>query len=103
MLTSTSSLSFLQKQFISNNITSILGNCLYSHNTLRALHPGTPEMTYNATIAEGSQKWADNLGDNIKSLVHATGAELGDNGENIFMKSFSGSMDVTCSEAAWAW
>ena len=81
---------------------SILENCLYAHNALRGLHPGTPNMTWDTSLATDAQSWADELGEK-KKLVHASKSDLNGQGENLYFKGYSGNMKVTCADAVLSW
>ena len=82
----------------SQNIFILVDSCLYSHNKLRDLHPGTPHMTWDNQLENDARKWANHIAN--EGISHQNGI---DEGENIFYKWFTGSKDVTCAEATLAW
>ena len=80
--------------------SSLADECVATHNALRALHPGTPPMTWDEGLAKDAQKWADHLAD-INSMVHAHGI---DQGENLFYLGYFGKkVPVSCADATHAW
>ena len=70
--------------------------CLGAHNTRRRLHRNTPDLTWDADLAQASQAWAERLAQEDR-LFH------GSSGENLYQFSTTGSGVRTCRDAVIAW
>lgn len=73
--------------------------CLKAHNEKRALHPGTPMLVWNDTLAQHAKTWADHLASK-GTLEHAENTR---EGENLYYFGTSGSYVATCDDAVQAW
>lgn len=73
--------------------------CLKAHNEKRALHPGTPMLVWDDTLAQHAKTWADHLASK-GTLEHA---ENTGEGENLYYFGTSGSYVATCDDAVQAW
>ncbi|KAE8291620.1 Ectin [Larimichthys crocea] len=70
---------------------------LEAHNAYRAKH-STPPMTLNSELSATAQKWADHLLANM-TMMHSETKD----GENIFNKSSSATLNLTGKEAVDSW
>ncbi|KAJ7377238.1 hypothetical protein OS493_030049 [Desmophyllum pertusum] len=71
--------------------------CLQAHNDKRALHEGTPQLVWDATLAQHAKEWADHRA-SIGTLQHANLAGTGE-GENLYL----GPAVKSCADAVEAW
>lgn len=72
-------------------------DCLQAHNEKRALHQNTPDLVWDANLAQQAKDWADTLA-YWRNLTHAgvTGQ-----GENLYWGT--GRSAKTCREAVQSW
>ena len=70
--------------------------CLKAHNDMRSVHEAT-KLTWNATLAEHAQDWANELV-RLDRLMHQPDIR---EGENLFKSS--GQTEKTCVDAVKAW
>lgn len=78
-------------------------DCLKYHNEYRKKHKDTPPMTWDASIAQGSQQYAEELSDK-ETLMHASKEKRNGAGENLSMRASSRAFkDSACKHAIDAW
>ncbi|XP_078362792.1 Golgi-associated plant pathogenesis-related protein 1-like isoform X1 [Oculina patagonica] len=73
--------------------------CLQAHNDKRALHAGTSGLTWDATLAQHAQDWANHLID-LGVMQHS---EVAGEGENLYEAWSSSQIDASCADAVQAW
>jgi len=73
--------------------------CIGAHNAKRALHEHTPELVWDAKLAEDAQAWANHLV-RLGSMVHAP---FVDQGENLYKSWSTAPTAATCSQAVESW
>lgn len=74
--------------------------CLQAHNEKRALHPGTPSLTWSTELAQEAQAWANHLANDLGYMQHSSET---DEGENLYQTWSTSSSDATCLDAVDAW
>ncbi|KAJ7377237.1 hypothetical protein OS493_030048 [Desmophyllum pertusum] len=87
----------LKKRNISKKRALDEAACLQAHNDKRALHEGTSQLVWDATLAQHAKEWADHRA-SIGTLQHANLAGTGE-GENLYL----GPAVKPCADAVEAW
>ena len=74
--------------------------CLGAHNAKRGHHQDTPNLSWDSSLAQGSEKYAVQLANTDPlSRSHSSG----DYGENIYEYGTSSGTVKTCSDAVTSW
>ena len=73
--------------------------CLQAHNAKRRLHDDTPQLVWDAMLAEDAQAWANHL----VRLGHMEHSSVADQGENLYESWSTAPTAATCSQAVQAW
>lgn len=73
-------------------------DCLQAHNEKRALHQNTPNLVWDASLAQQAKNWADHLAEVVGEMQHSQGTGQG---ENLYWGT--GLPAKTCREAVQSW